>query len=87
MHIYIYIYTYRYIWGPDSRAQGSKPGISRRASGAQNDFWRVPVSDASSYRHQDSSVDVQEQFWLDLGPLKGALGPSKTSWIPYSTSI
>ena len=75
-----------YNCGPLSRVQASKAGSPRRASGAKNDFWGVPVSEVSAHRPEDSPDGVQRQFLLVLGCLKASFGHPKT-WIPFNTSV
>ena len=65
--MYIYIYISIYNCGPLSRSQGSKPGISRRASGAKNDFLLGPVSESTFGRLQDTRKRVPRVFGTAFG--------------------
>ena len=72
------IYIYIYIWGPISRFQGPKAGISRIASGAKNDFSLGPVSKCTFSRLQDTRKRVPRAFWIVLGVFWELLGTAKT---------
>ena len=76
--IYIYIHIYIYIWGPISRVQGSKAGISRVADSAKNDFLLGPVSKCTFSRLQDTRKRVPRAFWMVLGVFWELLGTAKT---------
>ena len=78
LSISIYIYIYIYIWGPISRVQGSKPGISPSASGAKNDFLLGQVSESTFCRLQDAPNGVRRAFLGVLGVFWALLGTSKT---------
>ena len=64
--------------GPVSRVQGPKPGISRRASGAKNDFFLGPVSESTFGRLQDTRKSVPRAFGHVFGAFWEVLGIAKT---------
>ena len=72
------LYIYIYIWGPISRVQAPKAGISRVGSGAKNDFLLGPVSISTFGRLQDTRKRVPSAFGTVLGVFWELLGTAKT---------
>ena len=67
-----------YIWGPISRSQGPKAGISQRADSAKNAFGLGPVSESTFGRLQDTRKRVLGAFGTAFGVFWQVLGIAQT---------